>query len=128
GQQLRTLRVENLNTANSLKDLIGELKNTVMQAEQSFQRTNRETQQSLQNIHSTIENHMQEILKNSLQQQKRMLGNLEKEVKIAKGSLQKEIKNKRHSAMVENWLERCLTAIPVAILTAIFMQLLNSLP
>lgn len=127
-QQLRTMRTENLNTANSLTDLISQLKTTVGEAQGSFQRTNQETQQSLQNIHSTIENHMEEILKKNVQQQRIMLGNLEKEIRVSKDKLQKEIKNKQHSAMVANWLERCLTAIPVAILTAIFLKLLNNLP
>ena len=127
-QQLRTMRTENLNTANSLTDLISQLKTTVGEAQGSFQRTNQETQQSLQNIHSTIEKHMEEILKKNVQQQKIMLGNLEKEIRVSKDKLQKEIKNKQHSAMVANWWERCLTAIPVAILTAIFLKLLNNLP
>jgi hypothetical protein len=122
------MRTENLNTANSLTDLISQLKTTVGEAQGSFQRTNQETQQSLQNIHSTIENHMEEILKKNVQQQRIMLGNLEKEIRVSKDKLQKEIKNKQHSAMVANWLERCLTAIPVAILTAIFLKLLNNLP
>ena len=127
-QQLQALRTVNEHTANSLTDLINQLKTTVGEAQGSFRKTNQETQQSLQTIHTTIENHMKELLKQSVQQQKGMLGNLEKEIRVSKDKLQKEIKNKQHSVMVTNWIERCLTAIPVAILTAIFLKLLDTLP